>query len=142
MPGIYRVWCDSCDFGHRASASITLVRLADGREEICGHPGERRIAEETTGEPWRELVSQGRILYRYSAVCASCGELDYYGVASGRRRGHIWSIVRQPSRADIEAACSSCGEMGLWPVGDRHLKGLPCPRCGRGRLASELVARS
>jgi hypothetical protein len=142
MPGIFRVACDSCDFERTASASVMLVELADGGEEICPHPMERRIAEEKTGEPWRQLVSSGRVRYRYSAMCGNCGELDYYEAAQRRRRGHIWSIVRQPTGGDLAVPCANCGQDELHLIAERRLRNVICPGCGAGHLRSDLVARS
>ena len=140
MPGIFRVTCEACDFERTDSASVTMVILADGSEAICPHPGERLTAEEKTGESWRELVSAGRIAYRYSAICGHCGELDYYEV--GGRVGHIRSITHQPTAAELADTCASCGQAQLHPVADRRMEDVLCPHCGDGNLRSKLIAVS
>ncbi len=160
MPGIYKLTCRSCDYSVRGSLSRTTVVTVDGSEKICPHPCERRIAEETTGTTWAELVRANRIVYRYALVCLSCGALDYYGprdlAAEARPGSHIGSIVHQPSRAEAAAhSCNACGARRLHPlcgqsgclIGLLRLLGffrerVACPKCHNGSLLSRLVATS
>ncbi len=135
MPAVYRVDCDSCEVATVASESITLVRLDDGSEEICGHPAERERAEYATGISWKQLRRDGRILYRYGAACASCGKIDYYD-RRWRARTHIGGIVARLSRVDLDAlVCSACGEAELRPL---HQLKFACPSCGEGWVQAKM----
>jgi predicted nucleic-acid-binding Zn-ribbon protein len=144
MPGIFRVSCSHCDFTtSRAIAAETSVQMADGTEEVCPHPLERRIAEERTGLPWKRLTAEGRIRYRYAAVCASCGAVDYYEPEEPGRRGLARSIVAQPSHRDFaQTPCVHCGASRLYGIADRDIGTVDCPICGHGRLSTKLTAVS
>jgi hypothetical protein len=142
VPGIYLVACSSCDFEHRASTSVTIVRLLDDTEEICPHPAERMAAEDKTGEAWEALVAAGRIGYRYAAFCGDCGALGHYDADAARRSRHVWSIVRQPKARELAGHCVHCGSAELHLIASRHVRRVGCPRCGAGQLRSELIARA
>jgi hypothetical protein len=119
------------------------VQLADGTEEVCPHPLERDVAEERTGLPWKRLTAEGRIRYRYAAVCAACGAVEYYEPEQPRRRGHTWSVVAQPSHRELaHTPCLRCGASALYGIADSDLRAVACPICGRGRLSTKLTARS
>lgn len=139
MPAIYRIGCDSCDFGGLASESATLVRLDDGSELVCGHPLERIEAERATGVSWKQLRLDGRILYRYAAGCAHCGKIDYYDRVR-RARTHIGGIVARLSKADLDGvACSACTEAELRPL---YRLEFACPRCGEGSVRAKMWGKS
>lgn len=141
MPGLYRLSCESCDFSHEALESATFVRLADGAEELLPHPIERRRAKELTGQSWRRLRADGRILYRYAALCANCGTATYAPVTK-IKGPHSWSITRNPVKEELTEPCPSCGEPTLCPLTDERLEREACPACGEGRLQVELVGRA
>lgn len=160
MPGLYRLYCDSCGYQVKGSMSRTSVVLDGGSEKICGHPGEIRTAEEATGKRWGDLRRGNRIRYRFALACLSCGEMDYYGPSDreedARTGGHIASIVHQPSPKSVRVySCRSCGQHALYPIcgGTGCLLGLlnligigsrtvACPRCEKGILKSDLYAIS
>jgi hypothetical protein len=143
MPALYNLACDSCDVGQRHTPSVTMVRLADGTFEICGHPLERRAAERLTGEPWAQLITDGRIVYRYTAVCGHCGKADLHK-AAGENGEHAKSITRAPSIADLAAeACANCGERALVPLADKDaIREILCPHCAHGHLESNVCGFS
>jgi hypothetical protein len=143
MPAIYNLACDTCEVALKRSPSMTMVELADGTREICGHPLERRVAERLTGESWDQLVGEGRIVYRYTAVCAVCGVPDVYD-AAGSARGHARSITREPSIADLAArSCTACGAARLVPLAKAEaIREIECPHCAHGHLKSEICGFS
>jgi hypothetical protein len=135
VPAIYRIECDQCDFRRLASQSATFVLGEDDSWEIVGHPVERLRAERTTGEPWSKLVADGRIAYRYGAICRHCGTVDFYPVTSQPRRDHVWSITRMPTTKDLaDTPCSSCSQAELLAVTDKRMTGMLCPQCQRGEV--------
>jgi len=160
MPGIYQLACGTCDYAVSGIMSMTTVVMADGSVKVCMHPCEETIAQEATGTTWSELVGANRIVYRYALVCLACGKLDYYGPrdlsAKSHTGGHIRSIVHQPSPSEALAyLCKACGARQLYPLcgptGGLH--GLPklfglfrervvCPKCKKGVLRSEIIAKS
>ena len=160
MPGIYQLACESCDYAVSGIMSLTAVVMDDGSEKICPHPCERMVAEEATGTNWSELARANRLIYRYALVCLACGELDYYGPrdlsADAHAGGHIWSIVHQPSRSEAAAyACKACGVRQLYPLCGQtgcllallqlirlFREKVLCPKCQKGLLRSEMVAKS
>lgn len=117
-------------------------------------------AEDVTGKSWIELVRTNRVIYRYAFACLVCGELDYYGPRDlsphVRARGHIGSIVHQPTASEAAAySCNACGAHQLYPLcgqsgcllGLLQLVGLfretvTCPKCRTGLLRSEMIGVS
>ncbi len=160
MPGLYRLYCDSCTYEIKDGASITIVLVDDGTEKICPHPLERRAAEEATGMQWRELEKANRIRYRFAYACLNCGHKDFYelggSLRDGVRHDHIYSITYQPTVADANGqACISCGHKELYPIcGEgsiisdiKNFVGIKkqpvlCPICKTGALHSEMFAIS
>ena len=136
LPGTWRVSCPLCSYEHQSAGSITMVVRDDGTEAICPEPDALRIAEETTGKRWDDLVAAGRIRTRAAQVCLSCGALDFYSLTPSRR----------PSP---EYACRSCGQPRLFVLAeetgclgallDRFLAPR-CPVCKEGRLQRSCIS--
>jgi hypothetical protein len=134
VPAIYRIECEQCDFRRLASQSATFVLGEDDSWEIVGHPVERLQAERKTGDSWSQLVADGRVAYRYGAICRHCGTVDFYAV-TGQRRGHTRSITWMPRTKEFaESPCSYCGHTELLAVSDKHMAGMLCPQCQTGEV--------
>src|SRR5205823_3494641 len=97
---------------------MTLVRLPDGNEVICGHPLERQTAERETGERWEDLLGAGRVVQRYALLCLQCGHVEHYGERISQDPADFFvAISYQPTAEDATgAACASCGAEELRPT--------------------------
>lgn len=136
LSGTWQVSCPLCSYEHRSASSITMVVRDDGTEAICPEPDTIRIAEETTGRRWDELMSMERIRTRAAQFCLACGALDFYPLAPG-------------GRVAPETPCRSCGKPRLALIAERagclvapfaRLLAPRCPICKEGRLERSRVS--
>jgi len=121
MPGIYKIYCNSCSYSIESVMSVTVAIADSGSEIICPHPCECSTAEDNTGKSWNELVRNNRIRHRYAFVCLNCGENDFYGPDELTEKAmtftHIGGIVYQPSVSEAKKyKCRSCGKKSLYPI--------------------------
>ncbi len=113
-----------------------MVVRDDGTEAICPEPDTLRIAEETTGKRWDELVAAGRIRTRAAQFCLTCGALDFYPLPpSGRPASDLPCRSCGLPRLSILAEKSGC----LGALLERFLAPR-CPICKEGRLQRSCVS--
>ena len=136
LPGTWRVSCPLCSYEHQSAGSITMVARDDGTEAICPEPDAIRIAEETTGKRWDELVAAGRVRARAAQVCLACGALDYYPLTpSGRLASDLACRSCDKPRLFVLAEETGC----LGALLERFLAPR-CPLCKEGRLQRACVS--
>jgi len=160
MASNYRIRCTVCDFRREGALSQTVVNLDNRTETVCLAGREVETAMDVTGRLWYELVSEGRILYRYGLVCLKCGALDYYGPDQLHQEPlhqiHHYNMVHHPSPGEASFyACRHCGTRSLYPLcgdaGQQALLRYParllsrvirCPNCRPGHLRSEQACKN
>lgn len=160
MSAIIRYSCNQCPYSQEGIESYLTVIMANGIEEICPHPGEKRGALARTHRSWWQLVSENRLRIKCALLCLSCGHLDYYPmIRSSTPLVYRTNIYYRPSVEEaLSYPCTACQSHNLYPLCGPQIgclslllrafrlkspepdKPLQCPKCEKGSISGEMVA--
>lgn len=102
--GLVKIHSKSCDFSIEDNGPHVYLKL-NGKEVVLNQHDFVKNAESLTKDPFEKLVKNNRIIYKKDKVCLDCFK--------------------------FKEECK-CKNKNLILI--RKLKGIKCPKCGKGKI--------